>query len=253
MKRNLISVIFCMVLCLSLGVSAFAAQEPGCLVYDEADFITDAQEAALADKLLTISKAYNAQIVVATVDTLDGGYIDGYISELYDSMGFGYGENHDGVLLLVCRNPREFRILSNGFAASAIEMGQIESITADITPYLSDGDYAGAFDEFADLCDYYLNGYLNGFPFNTGMNLLIALGIGLVAGLITASVLKGQLKSVGKQSRATVYVKNGSMQITTQNDLFLYRNVTRSEKPTSSSSSSSGSSGSSRNVGGGSY
>jgi uncharacterized protein len=58
---------------------------------------------------------------------------------------------------------------------------------------------------------------------------------------------------VGKQSRATVYVKNGSMQITTQNDLFLYRNVTRSEKPTSSSSSSSGSSGSSRNVGGGSY
>ena len=252
MKRNLISVIFCMVLCLSLGVSAFAAQEPDCLVYDEADFITDAQEAALADKLLTISKAYNAQIVVATVDTLDGGYNDGYISELYDSMGFGYGENHDGVLLLVCRNPREFRILSNGFAASAIEMDQIDTITADITPYLSDGDYAGAFDEFADLCDYYLNGYINGFPFDVGMNLLIALGIGLVVGLITASTLKGQLTSVRKQSRANVYVKDGSMQITTRNDLFLYRDVTQTEKSTSDSDSSS-SSGSSRNVGGGSY
>jgi uncharacterized protein len=251
MKRNIISMILCLVLCLSMATSVFATQAGENFVYDDGDFLADAQETALTDKLSTISKAYNAQIVVVTVDTLDGGYIDGYISELYDSMGFGYGENHDGVLLLVCRNPREFRILSNGFAASAIEMGQIESITADITPYLSDGDYAGAFDEFADLCDYYLNGYLNGFPFNTGMNLLIALGIGLVAGLITASVLKGQLKSVGKQSRATVYVKNGSMQITTQNDLFLYRNVTRSEKPTSSSSS--GSSGSSRNVGGGSY
>jgi uncharacterized protein len=252
MKRNLISVIFCMVLCLSLGVSAFAAQEPDCLVYDEADFITDAQEAALADKLLTISKAYNAQIVVVTVDTLDGEDVDGFVEYLYDYMGFGYGENHDGVLLLVCRNPREFRILSNGFAASAIEMDQIDAITADITPYLSDGDYAGAFDEFADLCDYYLNGYLNGFPFDVGMNLLIALGIGLVAGLITASMLKGQLKSVRKQSRANVYVKDGSMRITTRNDLFLYRDVTQTEKPTSDSDSSS-SSGSSRNVGGGSY
>ena len=42
------------------------------------------------------------------------------------------------------------------------------------------------------------------------------------------------------------------MQITTQNDLFLYRNVTMTEKSDDDSDSSSGSE-SSRNVGGGSY
>ena len=252
MKRNIISMILCLVLCLSMATSVFATQAGENFVYDDSDFLTETQETALSEKLLTVSKAYNAQIVVATIDTLDGVDADGFVEYLYDYMGFGYGENHDGVLLLVCRNPREFRILSNGFAASAIEMDQIDTITADITPYLSDGDYAGAFDEFADLCDYYLNGYINGFPFDVGMNLLIALGIGLVVGLITASTLKGQLTSVRKQSRANVYVKDGSMQITTRNDLFLYRDVTQTEKSTSDSDSSS-SSGASRNVGGGSY
>ncbi len=77
-------------------------------------------------------------------------------------------------------------------------------------------------------------------------------GNGCPAALITSSVLKGQLKSVRKQSRANVYVKDGSMQITAQNDLFLYRDVTYTEKSSSDSDSSSGS-GSSRNVGGGSY
>jgi uncharacterized protein len=235
-----------------MAASVFATQSGEIFVYDDGDFLTDAQETALADKLQTVSKAYNAQIVVATIDTLDGEDIDAFVEYLYDYMGFGYGENRDGVLLLVCRDPREFRILSNGSAASALEKSQIEAITSDITPYLSDGDYAGAFDKFADLCDYYINGYLNGFPFDVGMSLLIAVGIGLLAGLITASMLKGQLKSVRKESRANVYVKNGSMQITTRNDLFLYRDVTRTEKRDDDNDSSS-SSGSSRNVGGGSY
>lgn len=250
MKRNLISVIICLVLCLSMATSVFATQTGDNFVYDDGDFLTDPQEAALTDKLQTVSKAYNAQIVVATIDALDGKDIDEFVEYLYGYMGFGYGESHDGVLLLVCRDPREFRILSNGFAAAAIEMSQIEAITSDITPYLSDGDYAGAFDKFADLCDYYINGYFNGFPFDVGMSLLIAVGIGLLAGLITASMLKGQLKSVRKESRANVYVKNGSMQITTRNDLFLYRDLTRTEKRDDDDNSSSGSS---RNVGGGSY
>ena len=67
--------------------------------------------------------------------------------------------------------------------------------------------------------------------------------------LVVALILKGQLKSVRKQNQANVYVKPGSMQLTTSNDFFLYRTVDRTKKESSSSSSS----GSSRNVGGGSF
>jgi len=164
-------------------------------------------------------------------------------------MNMGCGKNRDGVLLLVCMDPREYRILSNGYAGDAIGMDQIDAISEAIVSDLSDGDYADAFIAFADNCAYYLDGYLNGFPFNAGKNLVIALIIGIVAGVIVAIVLKNQLKSVRQQKQANIYIKSGSMQLTTSRDLFLYREVSRTRKQSSNSSGS----GSSRNVGGGSF
>ncbi len=219
------------------------------LVLDEADLLSDREESELNEKLLDISEEMEAQIIIVTIESMDGGDIDDFVEYLYDEMDFGYGKDKDGVLLLVCMDPREYRILSNGFAGDAIMDDEIDAIGEAIASDLSDGEYADAFDEFANQCSYYLDGYLNGFPFDFGTNLLIALGVGLVVGLIVAFVLKGQLKTVRKQERANVYVKSGSMQITSQSDLFLYRDVTRVKKETEKSSDS----GSSRSVGGGSF
>ena len=220
------------------------------LLYDEADLLTDSEEAALMGKLTAVSTGYEAQIVVVTIASMDGGNIDTYVDYVYDSMGFGYGENYDGVLLLVCLDPREYRILSNGFAGVAIDPDDISKISDEIVGDLSDGDYAGAFDEFVDECAYYLDGHINGFPFNAGKSLAISLIVGVVIGLIVAFALKGQLKSVHSQSRAQEYVKNGSMHVNLSNDMFLYRTVTRTKKQ---SSSSSGSGGTARSKGGGSF
>ena len=225
------------------------ASDADALVFDDAGLLSDTEEQALSEKLLDISQEYQAQIVVATISSMDDGDIDGFVEYLYDAMGFGYGENHDGVLLLVCMDPREYRILSNGMAADAISSSDIDTISDAIVSDLSDGDYVGAFDEFADQCAYYLDGHINGFPFNFGKSLIIALVIGILAGVIVAFVLKGQLKSVRKQNQANVYVKPGSMQVTVLNDFFLYRDVTRTKKESSNSSGS----GSSRNTGGGSF
>ena len=219
------------------------------LVYDEAELLNDSEELALEEKLADLSNKHNAQIVVCTIASMDGGDIDEFLGYLYDEMEFGYGDNHDGVLLLVCMDPREYRILSNGFAGEAIDSGDIDDIGDAIVSDLSDGNYAAAFDAFADQCDYYLGGYQNGFPFNFGKNLLICLVIGIIAGVVVAFVLKGQLKTVRKQDQANVYVKPGSMQVTVHNDFFLYRDVTRTKKQSSSSSGS----GSSRSTGGGSF
>ena len=219
------------------------------LVFDEADLLNDSEELALEEKLADLSNQHNAQIVVCTIASMDGGDIDEFLGYLYDEMEFGYGDNHDGVLLLVCMDPREYRILSNGFAGVAIDSGDIDDIGDAIVSDLSDGNYAAAFDAFADQCDYYLDGYINGFPFNFGKNLLICLVIGIIAGVVVAFILKGQLKTVRKQNQANVYVKPGSMQVTVRNDFFLYRDVTRSKKQSSSSSGS----GSSRSTGGGSF
>lgn len=224
--------------------------EDNLLVWDEAELLNETEVAQLNSKLESISKKYKAEIRVVTLSSMDGGDIDEFLEYLYDESGFGYGENHDGVLLVVCMDPREYRILSNGFAGEAITSGDIDAIGEAFKSDLSDGNYADAFDTFADKCEYYLDGHINGFPFNTGKNLLICLGIGLVVALIVTGIWKNQLKSVRKQSAANAYVKAGTMQITQSGDFFMYRNVTKTQKQ---SSSSSGSSGSSRSTGGGSF
>ena len=246
MYRKCICAILILILCAGFATSVFAEEY---LLFDEADLLSDAEESVLVQKLEEISHTYNAQIVIATVDSIGGADIDAFVEYVYDELEFGYGDNHDGVLLLVCMDPREYRILSNGFAGTAIDSGDIQKMGDAFVSDLSEGNYAAAFDEFAEQCDYYLDGYINGFPFNFGKNLLICLIIGIVAGLIVALILKNQLKTVRKQDRANVYIKSGSMQLTASRDLFLYRNVTRSKKESSSSSGS----GSSRSTGGGSF
>ena len=222
-------------------------------VYDEADLLTDDQEAALEQKLREISYAYDAQLVVCTLASMDGGDIDEFVDYLYDTMGFGYGENKDGALLLISMDPREYRILSNGYAGVAIGPDQIDTLCDFMDTYLPKGHYVAAFNSFADQCGEMLDGYLNGYPFNFGQNLAISLVIGIAAGLIVAFILKGQLKSVRKQDRAHVYVKQGSMEVNVSHDIFLYRTVTCTKKQKSESSSSSDSGGTARSKGGGSF
>ena len=222
-------------------------------LYDEADLLTDSEEASLVEKLTEVSHARDAQIVVVTLASMDGGDIDEFVDYLYDSLGLGYGENHDGVLLLVCMDPREYRILSNGYAGTAIGPDQIDTLCDFVETYLPNGHYAAAFHSFGDQCDEFLEYYQMGSPFKAGKSLAISLLIGIIAGLIVAFVLKGQLKSVYKQNQAHVYVKQGSMQVNIRRDIFLYRNVTRTKKQERVESSSSGSGGSTRSKGGGSF
>jgi uncharacterized protein len=222
-------------------------------LYDEADLLTDSEEEALVQKLEEVSHATKAQIVVVTLASMDGGNIDEFIDYLYDTMGFGYGENHDGVLLLVSMDPREYRILSNGYAGTAIGPDQIDTLCDIVQPYLTKGTYATAFTYFANESEDFLAYYLAGSPFNAGRSFMISLVIGIIAGLITAFVMKGQLKSVRKQDSARVYVKKGSMRLTYAQDIFLYRNVERTKKQERVESTSSGSGDTARSKGGGTF
>ena len=234
MKRNMISLILALVLCVSLAVGVSASYDVN--VWDDADLLTSREETQLSEKLAKISSEYGAEIVIMTLASSGGRDIDELVNSVFDTMGFGYGADHNGILLLICMDIREYRILSNGFAGAAITGSDINYIGDVMVP---------------DLSVYYLNSYMNGHPFDLGRTLLISLVIGMIVGLIVALILKGQLKSVRKQSAAHVYVKPGSMEVTLHRDLFLYRNVTRTRKANNSSSGSR--SGSSRSVGGGRF
>ena len=250
MKRRIFTVFLAVLLLMALAMPAWAQ---GDFVQDGANLLTDSQEAALSRRLAEISDAYGAQVVVVTVASAGGMYMDRLVDSIYDGQGLGYGPDRDGVLLVIAMDIREYQIIGNGFASQAVNNNNIDWICDAIVTDLSEGNYAEAFLEFADQCEYYLNGYVNGFPFEFGVNLLIALVVGLLVAVIVTAILKGQLKSVRQQERADAYVKAGSMQLRIQQDLYLYRNVTRTKKESSSSSGGSGGSGGSRSRGGGSF
>ena len=259
--RKIFSVIVVILLCASLTVAASAksltavlgtsGDEFGLLV-DNANLLTDAEEAALRNRLAQLTETYQAEVIVITMLSLQGENADYVVETLYDQLQYGCGPDRDGVMLMVSMDEWEYRNLSNGFASDAIGPDEIEDIGEVVAAKLSDGEYAKAFNKFADGCEYYLDGHINGFPFNFGGNLLIALVIGLIVGVIVAFVLKGQLKTVRKKYRANDYVKAGSMKLTVAHDLYLYRNVRRTQRQSSSSGSGSRS-GSSRSVGGGKF
>ena len=248
MKKKFLILLLILSLVISLPMAASATENDTFLI-DDANLLTASEEAKLESKLEQISKTHNAQITIVTVESIGNRSIDAYIEAFYDEGGFGYGPNHDGVLLMMCMEIREYRILCNGLANDAIDIGTIaESIVDD----LSAGNYADAFHTFADECEYYIDGHLNGFPFDLEGSLIVALIIGLVVGLIVAFVLKGQLTSVRPQDQARAYVKSGSMHLTQSGDYFLYRTVTRRARPKSNSSGGSRSGGG-RSVGGGRF
>ena len=244
MKRTIFSALLAVVLCLSLAVCASAASG----IWDEAELLSSGEENRLSEKLQEVSRQYRAEIAVMTVSSVYDD-LETYTKNAYDELELGYGEDRAGVLLVVCMELREYHIVSDGFAGEAIDDWNIDSIGEAVAPHLSDGDYAAAFDEFAEQCAYYLDGYQNGFPFHFGKNLLICLVIGLIVGIVTVSILKGHLKTVRPQNRANAYVKPGSMKVTVRQDIYLYRNVTRTRKESGGPSGSR----SSRSSGGGKF
>lgn len=145
----------------------------------------------------------------------------------------------------------------------------IQYLGEQMTPDMADGDYAAAFRTFIQWTDAYVTAAREGHPYDVDnmpkepfsiVYLGVALVIGLITALIVTGVMKSRLKSVAPQRDATSYVRQGSMKLTNQRDLYLYREVHRTERPKETDSGSSGgssthtsSSGSTHGGGGGSF
>ena len=94
--------------------------------------------------------------------------------------------------------------------------------------------------------------YLN-FDQGAFIYIVITIIVALIVGAIYISKLKKQLKSVELQRGAANYVKDGSMNVTIQKDIYLYSTVTRTARPKNTSSGGGGgfSTGGGRSSGGG--
>ncbi len=214
-------------------------------VNDYADLLSDSQETKLREKLDEISEKNQCDVVILTVDELDGKSSQAYADDFYDENGFGFGANYDGILLLVSMGQRDWAISTCGYGITAFTDAGMDYMVDRFKPDLSDGDYYKAFDTYADLCDDFLVQAKTGNPYDVG-NLpktplglhwiLIALVVGVIIAVIVIGVMINDLKSVRPNNRAADYQKEGSFVLNTQKDMFLYRTVSKTKIQKQSSS-----------------
>ena len=254
MKRKLFTLM--LILCLVAGLSLTAYASSNHLV-DDAGLLTDTEAANLEAKLSQISDRHNVDIVIVAVDSTDGKSPMDFADDYYDYNGY----REDGILLLVSMDDSDWWVSTTGYGITAITDAGLDYMSDRFVPYLSDGEFAQAFEEFADLCDEFITQAKTGDPYDSHnlpkepfslvTNLLIALGIGLVAAWIVTGSMKAKLKTVRQQAKADDYMTPGSLHLTYSRDLFLYTHLDRREKPKSSSGSSTHTSSSGTTHGGG--
>ena len=105
MKKRILSLLGILLLAVCLIQPAFASDGIARLV-DEADLLTDSEEAALSAKLDEISLRQNLDVVIVTVNSIGDRTATEYADDTYDYSGY----SDDGVLLLISIDEREWAV-----------------------------------------------------------------------------------------------------------------------------------------------
>lgn len=263
LKRTLIALL-CLftVFCIQTASPLHTVSAHPQRVVDDADILTSQEEMDLTELVNEISERQQFDVVIATVNDLNGNNIDDFAADYYDYGGYGMGDNYDGVLLLISMEEREWFILTTGYAMDVLNDYDLDNLGDEIVPYLSSGDYAGAFETFAKRCDeeiqYANEGGDDGIIYEEEYeyededvmyedvykddgakpSVVGALVAGLVLGFVPVLIMQGSLKSVRMQNAAANYEKRETRKITLRRDTFLYHTVNRVPRETENHTSS---------------
>ena len=159
-RQQLCALLFIIVSLLALaGSSADAAVLPK---PSQREYIVDTAGIVSAEDRTQIEKIgeelrekTKAEIVVVTVATLDGTDIESYANELFRSWGIGDAKQSNGVLLLIAKDDRKFRIEVGYGLEGEITDGRAGEILDKMKPYFRDEKYSeGVLNAYQKLAAY---------------------------------------------------------------------------------------------------
>lgn len=212
--HSLFAALAALILAAALAVPAFAVEGGFADLYyrmfDDAEVMTEDEDNELEDALEELSLRQSFDVTIATIESMESVGADSmeqFADDLYDYCQYGYGPDMDGVLLLVSVGDRKWHISTCGYGITAFTDAGIQYLGQQMTPFMADGDYAGAFRTFVQWSDTYIDAARAGHPYDVNnlpreplslMYLFLALGIGLVLAWVVVSVMKSQLCAGGQ-------------------------------------------------------
>jgi len=114
LKKRIVPLVLLIILTTLFAPITFADKLPDptkmFYVNDYAKILSDETERTIISTSASLAEKTGAQIVVVTVDSLDGLDIETYAYKLFKDWGIGDSKKNNGVLLLVAMDDRESRI-----------------------------------------------------------------------------------------------------------------------------------------------
>ncbi len=254
-------------------------------VFDDADLMTNVEEADFDSQIEEIKAQYGVDIVLHTTMSIGNTDIYSYSENFYTSRMY----SEDGIIFVINLNNnkvgmRDFYTYYQGsvydtFGYDAYD-SEIGYINEQILPYLIDGDYASAFGEYLSLTESYLSGeisydyenipesdydwdeyyYDDYYPNENNyqnenlpliLREIIVIAIGVAAAFIITAVMKGKMNTASIKTEASGYMTPGSLNITKSLDIYTHRHVTKTPIPKNNTNSSHSAGTGGHSVGGG--
>ncbi len=247
-KLKLLLLLFILTLVPTLSISANETR-----IYDGDDLISSEIEQELEEQLAYIYETYQLDVYIVTTFSLEGEAASTYAENMYYYYDFGYGNNKDGLLLLLSLEYRDWAITTEGFGDVAYNNYALDQFEENILHYFSDGEYEKGFSEYVDMVEAYAKQARTGDEYDYSnqyrgtMYYVIGFGIVMLVGIFAAVgyvvYLFTQMNNVVAQKEAKAYIDKDSFLLHDKSDQFLYSTVTKVIRPKSNSSGSSGSSG----------
>ena len=257
MRQKLLSILTSLVVSFGCMIPAFAVDTPlgYSLVEDGADLLTSEEESELLSKLETIQSEQNMDVVVVTVNSLEGKTATAYADDYFDYNGYGQNESHDGILFLISMSERKWAISTTGIGITYFTDAGLDYMTDRFMSDVSDGNYFDAFMEYASLAEKFIVHAKEDQPYDLGhmpkhlnpvvtiIEIVVCFGLALMYCFYE----KKKLKTIVENNAAMDYIVQDKVNIHTHNDMFVNQIVT--SHVIQSSSSGSGGGGSSTHVG----
>lgn len=262
MKKRMICLLLAALLLACVVPSVFAEQAQLNYVTDEAELFSETERETLESRAAEISEQYSFGVYIVTLpDYQDYTYassIARFAVSFYDDYDLGYGDDRDGVMLMLSMEERDYDLDFHGSQANAAftESGR-DAMEERFLRYFRRNDYYGGFSEYLDTCEEYLsaaesgsavslsyggyNGYggYGGYYDDDGMSDaegrgLLALICGAIAAAVVGFCTYAPMRSAKEQRDADQYVVHGGLNLRRRSDMFLRRTVSRRPRQTES-------------------
>ena len=137
-----ISLILCIIVLFSVFSGSVPSHTTDFYVNDFADVLSEETKSHIMSTAVQLENETTAQVVVLTVESLDGKEISDFAVETFRSWGIGDKEKNNGVLILLSVNDREMWV-TTGYGVEGTltdaRLGQLRDIYA--IPYYSNDDF----------------------------------------------------------------------------------------------------------------